>query len=216
MKPLLLCAGSASPAILAQNDSSILTASQLEIRQPDSGLDVMFSEWAKHGRSRPATRLTAHRLGDPLERRRINDNPNDPFMLQRFLDAQEDVFDQALSELRAGRKRSHWMWFIFPQIDGLGFSSTTRYFAIKGIEEARAYLDHPVLGSRLWACAEAVLSLEGRSTAAIFGHPDDLKLKSSATLFACALPPGSVFDNLLEKYYAGSRDDKTLRLLGMA
>ncbi|HSB69259.1 MAG TPA: DUF1810 domain-containing protein [Candidatus Methylomirabilis sp.] len=143
-------------------------------------------------------------------------SPDDPYDLNRFLRAQEDAYQQALSEIRSGRKRTHWMWYIFPQIDGLAFSSTSRHYSIKSVEEAKAYLDHPVLGPRLLECAEAVVSVEGRSATEIFGSPDDLKLRSCATLFACVSPPGSVFDRLLGKYYGRRRDDKTLRLLGMS
>jgi uncharacterized protein (DUF1810 family) len=140
----------------------------------------------------------------------------DPHDLDRFVRAQEDDYEQALAEIRAGRKRSHWMWYIFPQIDGLAFSSTSKYYAIKGVEEARAYLDHPVLGPRLRECAEAALQVEGRSAREIFGSPDDLKLRSCATLFASVSPPDSVFDRVLAKYYEGGRDERTLRLLEMA
>ena len=140
----------------------------------------------------------------------------DPCDLERFVRAQEDDFEQALAEIKAGWKRSHWMWYIFPQIDGLAFSSTSKYYAIKSIEEARAYLAHPVLGPRLRACAETVLAVEGLSASEIFGSPDDLKLRSCATLFACVMPPGSVFERILVKYYGGVRDWKTLRLLGIA
>jgi uncharacterized protein (DUF1810 family) len=138
----------------------------------------------------------------------------DPFDLSRFVRAQQDDYERALSEITSGQKRTHWMWYIFPQMDGLAFSSTSQRYAIKSVEEARAYLDHPVLGPRLLTCAEAVVGVEGRSATEIFGSPDDLKLKSCATLFACVLPPGSVFDRLLEKYCRGVRDDKTLQLLG--
>jgi uncharacterized protein (DUF1810 family) len=138
---------------------------------------------------------------------------NDPHDLDRFVQAQADDYEQALAEIVAGRKRTHWMWYIFPQIDGLAFSSTSKRFAIKSLAEAKAYLDHPVLGPRLLACAEAVARVEGRSANEIFGSPDDLKLRSSATLFAAVLPPGSVFERLLEKYYAGERDPRTLHLL---
>jgi uncharacterized protein (DUF1810 family) len=137
----------------------------------------------------------------------------DPFDLQRFLDAQEGIYDQALAEISAGLKQSHWMWFIFPQHEGLGSSAMSLRYAITSREEARAYLEHPVLGPRLVACAEAVLQLEGRSAAEIFGHPDDLKLQSSATLFAEVAEAGSVFDRLLTELFAGVRDAKTLRLL---
>ena len=140
---------------------------------------------------------------------------DDPFNLSRFVRAQESDYEQALSEIERGRKRAHWMWYVFPQIDGLAFSSTSKHYSIKSVEEAKAYLDHPVLGPRLLACAEAVVGVEGRSATEIFGSPDDLKLRSCATLFACVLPPGSVFDRLLGKYYRSGRDGKTLRLLGI-
>ena len=140
---------------------------------------------------------------------------SDPFNLDRFVQAQEDDYEQALAEIRSGRKRSHWMWYIFPQIDGLGFSSTSRRYAIKSVAEAEAYLSHPVLGPRLVGCAEAVLSVEGRSALEIFGSPDEMKLRSCATLFASVAPAGSVFDRLIDKYFQGRRDDKTLRLLGI-
>jgi uncharacterized protein (DUF1810 family) len=140
---------------------------------------------------------------------------DDLYNLSRFLQAQEDDYEQALSEIKDGRKRSHWIWYIFPQIDGLGFSPTSKRYAIKSIEEARAYLEHPILGPRLRECAEAALGVEGRSAREIFGSPDDLKLRSCATLFACVSPPGSVFERLLGKYYGGGRDDSTLRLLGI-
>ena len=145
------------------------------------------------------------------------DSPSrdDPYDLSRFVRAQQDDFEQALAEIIRGKKRTHWMWYIFPQIDGLAVSSTAKHYAIKSIDEAKAYLDHPVLGPRLLECAEAVVRVEGRSATAIFGSPDDLKLRSCATLFACVASPGSVFDRLLEKYYRGERDRKTLQLLGI-
>jgi uncharacterized protein (DUF1810 family) len=139
---------------------------------------------------------------------------DDPHNLNRFVQAQEDDYEQALCEIRSGRKRSHWMWYIFPQFDGLGFSSTSKRYSIKSVAEAEAYLVHPVLGPRLMECAEAVLRVERRSAFEIFGSPDDVKLRSCATLFACVLPVGSVFDRLLGKYFQGGRDGKTLRLLG--
>ena len=117
---------------------------------------------------------------------------DDPFDLGRFIGAQDSVYERVLAELRDGRKRTHWMWFVFPQIDGLGHTSTARHYAIKSLAEARAYLDHPVLGKRLRECAEVLLAVEGRSASAIFGYPDDLKLCSSMTLFARAAEPGSV------------------------
>ena len=140
---------------------------------------------------------------------------DDPFNLSRFVRAQESDFEQALSEIMDGRKRTHWIWYIFPQIAGLASSSTSKWYAIRSVDEANAYLDHPLLGPRLLECAEAVLRLEGRSATEVFGSPDDLKLRSCATLFACLLPPGSVFDRLLAKYYGGRRDEKTLHLLGI-
>jgi uncharacterized protein (DUF1810 family) len=142
-------------------------------------------------------------------------NADDPFDLKRFVEAQEGDYERALAEIRAGRKRSHWMWYIFPQIDGLGSSPTAQHFAIKNIDEARAYLAHPVLGKRLVECAEAAVGVEGRSASEIFGWPDDLKLLSCATLFALVSPSGSVFERLIDKYYGGERDGKTLQLVGM-
>lgn len=138
---------------------------------------------------------------------------DDPHELSRFVSAQASSYETALSELRQGRKRSHWMWFIFPQYVGLGISPTSQHFAIKSAAEAEAYLHHPVLGPRLVECAKAVLRTEGRSAHEIFGSPDDIKLKSSATLFARVSPAGSVFERVLDKYFDGAGDDKTLRLL---
>ena len=138
---------------------------------------------------------------------------SDLFDLSRFTKAQEGVYDTALAELKSGQKRSHWMWYIFPQIDGLAHSSTAKYYAIKSIEEARQYLNHPVLGARLVECAEAVLSIEGRSVSQIFGYPDDLKLKSSMTLFASVPDSNPVFVRVLDKYFSRERDDRTLQLL---
>jgi uncharacterized protein (DUF1810 family) len=143
-------------------------------------------------------------------------DPDDPYHLKRFVLAQETDYEHALAEIRSGAKRSHWMWYIFPQLDGLGFSSTAKHFAIKSLAEARAYLEHPILGPRLIACADAALGVEGRSALEIFGSPDNLKFRSCATLFACVAPEGSVFDQLLQKYFHGERDPKTLRLLGQA
>jgi uncharacterized protein (DUF1810 family) len=138
---------------------------------------------------------------------------NDSYNLDRFLQAQQTAYQRALSEIRNGRKQTHWMWYIFPQFDGLGFSPTARHYSIKSIEEARAYLAHPILGPRLHECAEAVLGVEGRTANNIFGSPDDMKLKSCATLFAQVIPPGSVFERLLAKYFKGELDSKTLELL---
>jgi uncharacterized protein (DUF1810 family) len=139
-----------------------------------------------------------------------------PYNLNRFVEAQQGDYARALAEVRAGRKVSHWMWYVFPQIEGLGHSPTARHYSIKSRAEAEAYLAHPVLGPRLVECAEAALAVEGRSAHEIFGSPDDLKLRSCATLFAAVSPPGSVFERLLARYYHGERDAATLRLLGVA
>ena len=141
---------------------------------------------------------------------------SDPYDLNRFVQAQKAVYDEALLEIKRGRKSSHWMWYIFPQFDGLGFSTTSRLYSIKSVEEAAAYLAHPILGPRLTECAEAALCVEGRSAHEIFGSPDDMKLRSCATLFARVSPPGSVFHRLLDKYFQGKPDRKTLGLLGIA
>jgi uncharacterized protein (DUF1810 family) len=140
---------------------------------------------------------------------------DDPYDLRRFVQAQENAYEPALSEIRSGRKRSHWIWYIFPQIDGLAFSSTSKFYAIKSLAEAEAYLAHPLLGPRLMECAEAVVRIESRSATEIFGSPDDMKVRSCATLFAAVSPAGSVFDRLLKKYYPDGRDRKTLQLLGI-
>lgn len=141
---------------------------------------------------------------------------DDPYNLTRFVQAQRHDYAHALAEIKSGKKRTHWMWYIFPQIDGLGFSATAKHYAIKSLAEAEAYLAHPLLRSRLRECMEAALLLEGRSARDIFGTPDDLKLRSCATLFACVAPSNAVFDRVLRKYYPGGRDGKTLQLLGMA
>ncbi len=132
--------------------------------------------------------------------------------LERFVTAQDGVHDTALGELRAGRKRSHWMWFVFPQIAGLGSSPTARRYAIRDLDEARAYLAHPVLGPRLEAACRAVLAVTGRSAEQILGYPDDLKLRSSMTLFARAADDPAVFRAVLERYYDGP-DPRTEELL---
>ncbi len=137
----------------------------------------------------------------------------DPFDLTRFISAQQGVYVRALAELHDGLKQSHWMWFIFPQIEGLGHSPTTRLYSIKSLEEARQYLAHPVLGTRLVACAQTVLAVQGRSASDIFGHPDDWKLQSSMTLFELVSGPGSIFARVLDKYYQGKRDLRTLQIV---
>ena len=139
---------------------------------------------------------------------------NDPYSLNRFVQAQEPIYGQALSELRSGRKRSHWMWFVFPQLAGLGASPISQHYAIGSAAEAAAYLAHPVLGPRLIECAEAVLGTTGRSAHDIFGSPDDLKLRSSATLFAHLSAPGSAFHRLLDRYFPEGPDARTMALLG--
>jgi uncharacterized protein (DUF1810 family) len=142
--------------------------------------------------------------------------PDDPYDLKRFVQAQEDVYPSALSEIRAGRKKSHWMWYIFPQFEGLGLSSTARRYSVKSVAEAEMYLRHPVLGPRLLECCEAVIGVERRSADDIFGSPDDMKLRSCATLFAHVSAPGSVFERLLSKYFRGEPDERTLRLVGIS
>ena len=138
----------------------------------------------------------------------------DPFDLNRFVQVQAGKYAQAIAEIRSGRKRSHWMWYIFPQFDGLGYSTMSRHYSIKSRAEAEAYLRHPVLSPRLLECCEAVLAVEGRSAQEIFGSPDEMKLRSCATLFACVSPTGSVFARLLDKYFQGERDARTLQLMG--
>lgn len=138
------------------------------------------------------------------------------FHLERFVDAQEADYDRALREIRAGRKQSHWMWYVFPQFAGLGTSPTSQHFAIRSAAEASAYLAHPVLGARLLECAEAVLAVEGRTAGEIFGSPDDMKLRSSATLFASVSPPASPFHRIIERYFQGRADARTLELIARA
>ncbi|MGH7969631.1 MAG: DUF1810 domain-containing protein [Limisphaerales bacterium] len=143
----------------------------------------------------------------------MNELKPNPFNLIRFLDAQEGIYSQALGEIRAGCKESHWMWFIFPQIDGLGRSSTAKFYAIRSRAEAKAYLEHPILGKRLIECSTALLHISGRSASEILGFPDVLKLRSSMTLFATVSQPDSVFAQVLDRYFAGERDPKTIELL---
>ena len=137
----------------------------------------------------------------------------DPFDLNRFVTAQAPVFSAALDELKAGRKRSHWMWFVFPQLRGLGHSAMAEFYGISSLAEARAYLAHPLLGPRLILCTETVLALQGRSVHAIFGSPDDLKFRSSMTLFAIATGEGeAVFRRALDHYCEGCLDARTVAL----
>jgi uncharacterized protein (DUF1810 family) len=141
---------------------------------------------------------------------------DDPCDLGRFIAAQADMYPRALRELEEGRKRSHWMWFIFPQIAGLGSSETARIYAIGSTAEAEAYLQHPLLGPRIVECAEAVLQHTGRSAREIFGSPDDVKLRSSATLFATVRGAAPAFQQLLERFFGGEPDQRTLDLLRAA
>ena len=140
----------------------------------------------------------------------------DPFDLQRFVDAQDRVYDTVLSELRGGRKRSHWIWFVFPQLRGLGRSGTAEHYGISSLDEARAYLAHPVLGHRLRECTGLVAAIDGRSVDEIFGWPDNLKVRSSMTLFAHATDDNSGFRAVLDKFYDGEEDPATLELLNSA
>lgn len=133
--------------------------------------------------------------------------------LKRFLDAQEADYQIALSEVKNGRKRSHWMWYIFPQIQGLGFSETSKFYAIKDIREAEEYLKHPVLGNRLVLICNELLGLESNDANKIFGSPDDLKLKSSMTLFASLHNTNPVFQLILQKFFNGTKDNKTLQII---
>lgn len=135
------------------------------------------------------------------------------FDLKRFIDAQDGVYEDAIAELRSGRKRTHWMWFIFPQIDGLAMSATSKHYAIRSLAEARAYLNHPILGPRLIECCDTLLGFDGRSASQIFGYPDDLKLRSSMTLFSMAAPDRTVFRSVLDKYFNGTPDERTIQIL---
>ncbi|OBI99084.1 DUF1810 domain-containing protein [Mycobacterium asiaticum] len=137
----------------------------------------------------------------------------DAFDLKRFVDAQNRVYDDVVQELRAGRKRSHWMWFVFPQLRGLGSSPTADHYGISSLEEARAYLEHDLLGPRLRECVRLVNDIPGRSAGQIFGSPDDLKLRSSVTLFARATDDNQDFVALLDKYYGGEEDPRTVARL---
>jgi uncharacterized protein (DUF1810 family) len=141
------------------------------------------------------------------------DDHRDVHHLQRFLDAQAPVYGRVLSELRRGRKASHWMWFIFPQVQGLGNSEMARRYAISGLEEAKAYLRHPLLGARLRECSGLVVAIEGSSIEEIFGYPDDLKFRSSMTLFAHATAGNEIFSAALQKYFDGESDPLTLQRL---
>jgi uncharacterized protein (DUF1810 family) len=148
-----------------------------------------------------------------MEAMMAQSDANDPYHLQRFVDAQNRTYEQVCSELRSGHKRGHWIWFIFPQVQGLGHSEMARTFAISSHEEAAAYLQHPILGLRLRECTELVNHIEDRSIEQIFGYPDDLKFRSSMTLFAHATRENQIFLDALQKYFAGAFDPLTLERL---
>jgi uncharacterized protein (DUF1810 family) len=137
----------------------------------------------------------------------------DPFDLRRFVDAQDRVYDTVLAELRAGAKRSHWIWFVFPQLRGLGRSATAQHYGISSLDEARAYLTHPVLGQRLRECARLIADIDGRSADDIFGFPDNVKVRSSMTLFSRATDDAADFRAVLDKFYDGVGDPATVQLL---
>jgi uncharacterized protein (DUF1810 family) len=140
---------------------------------------------------------------------------NKIYQLERFTAAQKNHFAIALKEIKEGRKRSHWMWYIFPQVQGLGFSENSKLYAITVLEEAAAFLQHPILGSRLTNICNALLALKTKNAHAIFGSPDDAKLKSSMTLFALVPNADTVFQQVLDQFFDGAKDDKTLRILGV-
>ena len=133
--------------------------------------------------------------------------------LQRFIDAQQSDYETALSEIKRGRKQSHWMWYIFPQIQGLGFSATSKLYAIKNLKEAQAYLNHPLLGKRLKEITDALINLPTNDAHEIFGSPDDVKLKSSMTLFASLPDADPIFESVLKKFFKGEKDAKTLSII---
>jgi uncharacterized protein (DUF1810 family) len=158
----------------------------------------------------PPSRVTD--VGKETSTTGTNPNP-DPFDLSRFLAAQDPIYPGALSEIRSGRKRSHWMWFVFPQAIGLGTSHTAQHYAIRSMDEARAYLAHPTLGHRLRECTETLLRARGKSASEIFGHPDDVKLRSSMTLFASVAEEDSAFEEVLQRYFGGKPDPLTLQFI---
>lgn len=135
--------------------------------------------------------------------------------LQRFIEAQHTDYDIALAEIKRGRKQSHWMWYIFPQIHGLGFSTTSQYYAIKNVREAEEYLMHPVLGKRLIEISNELLKLAEQNPTKIFGSPDDIKLRSSMTLFAALAATEPVFQSVLDKFFKGTKDNKTLEIISI-
>jgi uncharacterized protein (DUF1810 family) len=139
---------------------------------------------------------------------------NDPYNLEHFIDAQNSVYERVRAELSAGQKQGHWIWFIFPQLRGLGMSAMSQEFGISSLDEAKAYINHPILGARLRECTQLVLNVQNRSVDEIFGYPDNLKFKSSMTLFAKSISDNLIFKNTLEKYFGGEGDPSTLERLG--
>lgn len=142
-------------------------------------------------------------------------NNQNSFDLNRFVAAQENVYQTVISELNNGNKQSHWMWFIFPQIDGLGSSTTARFYAIKNMDEASAYLNHPILGKRLLECSSILLTIKDKSADDIFGFPDYVKLQSCMTLFSIVFPQEKLFKQVLSKYYEDQRDEKTIKIVSI-
>ena len=137
------------------------------------------------------------------------------FNLERFKSAQRGSYEEALAEMRRGRKNGHWMWYIFPQVSGLGMSATSLYYGVRGLEEAKAYMADPVLGARLVEISNALLDIETDDPRAVFWYPDDMKLRSCMTLFAAAAPEEAVFKKVLQKFFGGRADDMTLDILGI-
>ena len=138
---------------------------------------------------------------------------NETKSLSRFLKAQDNTYDEALKEIKNGRKRSHWMWYVFPQIRGLGFTDTSKYYAIRDLMEAQEYLEHPILGSRLIEISKALLELNTRDALAVFGSPDEMKLKSSMTLFSLVPKADPIFNEIIYAFFAGEKDESTLQLV---
>src|SRR5262245_20981374 len=182
-----------------------------------SPVDCLAPHWTlsapRNSRWVPRACMPAAIATSSHQRDRGSDPMAEPFDLQRFVDAQDGVYRRVVAELSTGRKQSHWMWFIFPQIAGLGFSAMAQRYAISSREEAAAYLAHDILGPRLVECTRLVLGVEGKTIRTILGSPDDLKFRSSMTLFS-AVSGNPIFDQAIAKYYAGANDQATLDLLG--
>lgn len=147
--------------------------------------------------------------------RKTSSNNQIDFDLNRFVVAQENVYQTVISELNTGNKQSHWMWFIFPQIDGLGTSTTARFYSIKNIDEASAYLNHPIVGKRLLECSAILLTINDKSADDILGFPDYVKLQSCMTLFSITFPQEKIFKEVLGKYYKDQMDEKTIKIIEM-